>query len=86
MAYKLPSIRGRQDFPAPSRSDRAASYSQSAAEHRNLSRSHWPVSPDEIMRTRQQSAEAGIPIPPSGGWPTQGQVNRYEAVKEQLES
>lgn len=86
MAYKLPSIHGRQDFPAPDYRTRAANYSPTSAEHRNLSRSHWPVSPEEVKRTRQRAAEAGIPIPPSGGWPTQGEVNIYEAVKEQLES
>ena len=75
---------GRQDFPHPVLADRAANYSESSAEYRNLSRADAPLSPEEIMRTRQQSAKARIPIPPSKDWPTEGEVTTYQKVQKQL--
>lgn len=77
---------GRQDFPHPDYRTRAANYSKATANHKNFTRKHFPLSMEQISEGNREAERRGIPVPPPGSWPTQGDVNTYQAVKEQLEN
>lgn len=83
MAYTLPSIHGRQDFPAPKPHERMAPSSSVLSFGTHLNQQ-----PDStvVFDTRDAAEAAGIPMPPPSGWPTVGQVktehvNAFKNVK-----